>query len=78
MSLEEGTPGGTTLPVGSRLDAMGFENVADGGVRDVKAHIGQGALDAVVAPGLVFLSEAKSQVDDLLPSAWSAEGLALA
>ena len=71
MSLEEGTPVGATLPVG------GFEDIADCSVRDVKAHISQRPLDAVVAPGWVFLSEAKSQVNDFLPNAWSAEGLSL-
>ncbi len=51
MSFEKGTPGGATLPVGSGLDAVGFEDIADCSVRDVKAHIGQGTLDAIVAPG---------------------------
>ncbi len=57
------------------VDAVGFENVGDRGVRDVKAQVGQGALNAVVASTGIFLSHANSQGHDLRPNTWSTDGL---
>ncbi len=59
------------------VDAVGFENVGDRGVRDVKAQVGQGALNAVVASTGIFLSHANSQGHDLRPNTWSTDGLSL-
>ena len=48
MRFEKRGPGCLPLSVGRRLDAIRLEDVADGGVGDVVADIGQGALDAVM------------------------------
>ena len=37
---KEGTPGRAALALWSWLDAVGFENVANRGVRDVEAQVG--------------------------------------
>lgn len=43
-----------------------FEYVADSRVGDVIVDVGQGALDAVIAPSRVLPGELQNQVDDLL------------
>ena len=77
MSSKEGTPGRAALALWSWLDAVGFENVANRGVRDVEAQVGLSTLDAVIAPARILLSHAQSQVHNLLSNAWSANGLPL-
>ena len=57
---------------------MCFEDVADGRVGDMVADVGQGALDAIVTPGRVLMSEPQDQVDNDLVDTWSAHGLAFA
>ena len=40
VSSKEGTPGRAARALWSWLDAVGFENVANRGVRDVEAQVG--------------------------------------
>jgi hypothetical protein len=56
---------------------VGFENVGDRGVTEVKAHVGQGALNAVVAPTEILLSHTHSHGHDLRPATWPTDGLSL-
>jgi hypothetical protein len=49
MGLDEGRPGGVPLPLGGWLDAVLFEDITDGGVRDVVSQVGERALDPVEA-----------------------------
>ena len=63
VRFEERGPGGLALSVRSWLDTVRFENIAHGRVADVVAEVGQPALDAVVTPTGILLSEPQDQVD---------------
>ena len=49
---------------------MRFADIFHGSIGDAVANVGQGALDAVVAPGRVLLREPQDQIDDDLTDAW--------
>ena len=77
MGLKERGPRSLMLSLRSRFDTVRFEDVFHGGIGDIIANIGQGALDAVEAPSRVFPGEPQNQVDDDLADAWSADGFSL-
>ena len=58
------------------FDPMFPEDVADGGVGDLVPEVGQGALDADVAPGRILAGHAQDQLDNLRSDSWSPRGLA--
>ena len=49
-------------PLRRRLDAMLLQDIGHAGIRNLVTHIGQGALNAVITPGGVFLGEANHQI----------------
>ena len=61
MGLEKRLPGGLTLAIRGRLDAVLFQDVAHGGVRDRMPEVGQRALDAVITPGGIFAGQPHHQ-----------------
>ena len=66
MGLEERLPGGLPLPLRRRLDAVLLQNVADAGIRDRMAQVGQGPLNAIVAPAGILLGQPHDQLADLV------------
>jgi len=65
MCLDERIPCGLVLPQWRRLDAMGLENVAHGGVGDAMTQIGQGTLDAIIAPRRILPRHSQDQLGRL-------------
>jgi hypothetical protein len=70
MGFEKRGPLSLMLSLRSRFDTVRCEDIFHGGIGDVIADIGQGALDAIVTPGRVVLREPQDQVHDDLANAW--------
>ena len=51
VGSKEGFPSGLTLPLSHRLDAVFFQDVSDGLIRDFMSEVGQRSLNTIVAPG---------------------------
>ena len=76
MGCEESLPGGLPFPIRRRLDAVCFQDIADRPVGNGMSKVGQGALDAVIAPRRILLSHAQDQFNDLLCDRRASGGLA--
>ena len=50
----------------SRFDAVVSENVSDGRIRNVQAEVGQGSLDAVVAPCGILPGHTENELGHLV------------
>ena len=57
VSLKEGISTGSWLSDWSWIDAVSLEDVADRGIRVCEPDVGQGARDAIVAPGGILFGE---------------------
>jgi hypothetical protein len=65
MGVEKRLPGGLPLATRGRLNAVFFQGAAHGCIREGIPEVGQGALDAVIAPGRVFACQPHHQGADL-------------
>ncbi len=54
VGFQESPPGSLSLTIWRGLNAVGFQDVADGRVRDLMANIGQSTLDSVVPPAWIL------------------------
>src|SRR4029077_10898033 len=66
VGLQKRLPGGLSLPLGRRLDPVLLQDVLYGRVGDPVAEVGQGSLNAIVAPTGILLRQANDQVSDLV------------
>ncbi len=71
MRLQECLPRSCAFVIRCRFNTVGSENVADRGVADVVADVGQRTLDSVVTPGPIFLGELQGQINNHLADSWS-------
>src|SRR6266487_931731 len=69
MDPDELPPGYGLLALGSRWDAMAFEDGADRLVADRIAQVGQGTHDAVIAPRAILPGHPHHHIFDLLVNA---------
>jgi hypothetical protein len=69
MDPDELPPGHGLLALGSRWDAMAFEDVADCLVADRIAQVRQSTHDAVIAPRAILSGHPHHQILDLLTDA---------
>src|SRR5215471_8948347 len=69
MDPDELPPRHGLLALGSRWDAMAFEDVADRLVADRIAQVGQGPHDAVIAPRAILPGHPHHHIFDLLVNA---------
>ncbi len=56
--------------VSSRFNAVGFEDIANGGVADVVAYVRQRTANTVVTPRRILFREPHGQVNDHLSGSW--------
>jgi len=76
VGFDEGLPRCLSFAIRCWFDTVLLEDIADRLVGDVVAQVGQGALDAIVAPRRIFPCDARYQVHDLLLHTWSTDGFA--
>ena len=55
MGLEKSFPGGLTFPLGRRLNAVRFEDIAHRLIGHIVVQVGQGTLDPVESPIWILL-----------------------
>jgi hypothetical protein len=65
MGVEKRLPGGLPLATRGRLNAVFFQGAAHGCIREGIPEVGQGSVDAVIAPGRVFACQPHHQGADL-------------
>ena len=66
MGLQKCSPRGAPFPIRSGLNAIVFQDVADGLIADGVPDVGQGPLNPVVALGRILASELQHQINDRL------------
>ena len=72
MGLQEGLPGCPMLSYRDGFDTVRSEEITYFGVGDLMAQVYYGTLDAVVAPGWVFLGQAEDELDHDVRHSWPA------
>ncbi len=70
VGMKECFPSGLPLPFRRRFDAVFFQDVSDGLIRDFMSEVGQRPLNAVVAPGGIVLRHLQDELYNILIDGW--------